>query len=446
MPPTALGRPLHPALAIVLLAVAGFAAQALLWLNPGYFSHDELQWGAFAAAAPSLAELPWVSWVDVGIFQFRPLTFNLWLPLSWLLFDTPRLFHALFVALGTGNALLLFGLLRRRFGTAPALAGFVMFLLGPYAAWVHGWVATLADLLWVAAALLIAWLLETGQRRHVAWIALGSLLLTAAALLAKEAALAIPALLGLGWLVRGLDRRWLAALGGASVAAGLYLMLRLAPIDAGSSAGSYAWSAGNIPLRLAEYFVFPWLLERSEPTSVWLPQPTFHWVIALSMLGLLLIGLLRAGWRGAALWLLASVVALGPTLLLGAPSNQYAYGFAAVLAAAVAQAWTRSRYWLLLPLLVWVLHGLHIQMTMYGVGHIQQRFHADLIVELERDRDASVVVWAEHRSWIYHRLTHEIPAYRGVGIGPRVRVVDQPDIATHRAARDGSLHPLGAAD
>jgi hypothetical protein len=441
MPQTALGR-LPPALVIVLLAVAGFAAQALLWLNPGYFSHDEMQWGAFAAAAASLASLPWVSWIDVGTFQFRPLTFNLWLPLSYLLFDTPRLFHAVFVAMGTGNALLLFGLLRRRFGEGPALAGFVMFLFGPYTAWVHGWVATLADLLWLACALLVAWLLETGPRRHLAWIAGGSLLLTGAGLLAKEAALAIPALLGLGWLVRGLDRRWLAALVGASIAAGLYLVLRLAPIDAGSETSSYAWSLGNIPRRLAEYFVFPWLVWRSEPTSVWLPQPTSHWVLALSMLGLMLAGWLRAGWRSALLWLLASVVALGPTLLLGAPSNQYAYGFAAVLAAATAHAWPRSRYWLLLPLMVWVWHGVHVQMTMHGVGRIQQRFHADLIVELQRDRAATVVVWPEQRSWIYYRLAHEIPAYRGVVIGDRVRIVEQADGATHRAAADGSLHPL----
>jgi hypothetical protein len=441
MPQTAPGR-LPPALALVLLALAGFAAQALLWTNPGYFSHDELQWGAFAAAASSLATLPWVSWVDVGTFQFRPLTFNLWLPLSYLLFDTPRLFHAVFVALGTGNALLLFVLLRRRYGPGPALAGFVMFLLGPYTAWVHGWVATLADLLWVASALLLASILEAGLRWRLAWIAVASLVLTGAGLLAKEAALVIPALLGLGWLVRGLDRRWLAALLGATLAAGLYLALRLAPIDAGSSGGSYAWSPGNLPLRLAEYFVFPWLVERSEPTSVWLPQPLFHWILALSMLSLLLAGWGRAGWRSAALWLVAAIGALGPTLLLGAPSNQYAYGFAAVLAAGTAHAWPRARYWLLLPLLVWVLHGVHIQMVMQGVGRIQQRYHADLVVVLERDSAATVVVWPEHRSWIYHRLSHEIPAYHGVPIGDRVRVVEHPEGATHRAAPDGSLHPI----
>ena len=89
--------------------LVAFLAQWPLVANPGYFSHDELEWGSFAAQTP----VPWVSWLDIGAFQYRPLTFNLWLWLSRRLFDTPQLFHALLVAWGAGNATLLCGLARR---------------------------------------------------------------------------------------------------------------------------------------------------------------------------------------------------------------------------------------------------------------------------------------------------------------------------------------------
>src|SRR5690606_40887231 len=76
----------------------------------------------------------------------------------------PRAFHALWVVLGTGNGLLLFAVFGR-WGLRPRAAAFgaVFFLLGPVAAHVHGWTASLADLLWVGALLVIA-LLALGGR------------------------------------------------------------------------------------------------------------------------------------------------------------------------------------------------------------------------------------------------------------------------------------------
>src|SRR5690606_29049911 len=86
-----------------LLAVvaAGILGQGLLALNPGYFSHDELQWAAFGHG--ELASLGWVDPRDLSQLQYRPLTFNLWLLLGNALFAHPQAFHALWVALGTAN-------------------------------------------------------------------------------------------------------------------------------------------------------------------------------------------------------------------------------------------------------------------------------------------------------------------------------------------------------
>lgn len=425
------------------LALAGFLAQTLLWLNPGYLSHDELQWGFYADTA-RVADLPWVSWTDVATFQYRPLTFNLWLLLSHHLFDSPSLFHALFVVLGTGNALLLFCLLHTRFGTGPALVGFAAFLLSPYSAWVHGWVATLADLLWLAAALLLAHLLERVHRpRPLSWIAVVACVATALGLLAKEAGLAIPALLALAWLTHRRNREWAAALLGSGVAALAYLLLRLAPIDTGSAGGAYAWSFANVPHRLGEYLLFPWTLGLTEPVALWTLGP-IRLVLPASLLLLFLLGLARAGWRSAIIWLLAAAAALGPTLLLAAPSSQYAYGFAAVLAAAVAHAWRRSRGWLVLPLAFMLAHGVQIQAALNETGRIERRFYADVVAALTHHPDLRLL--PDENAWIYLRLTHDIPAYGGVPIGERVRVVETPEQATHRVAANGGLVPLPQPD
>src|SRR5688572_13533873 len=76
--------------------VLAFLLQLPLVLAPGYFSHDELQW-AWRAGVVDM--VPW--WDDRTTFQFRPLTFNLWMALSRALFDTPWAFHAVLVAWGS---------------------------------------------------------------------------------------------------------------------------------------------------------------------------------------------------------------------------------------------------------------------------------------------------------------------------------------------------------
>ncbi|HET8818344.1 MAG TPA: hypothetical protein VFM73_02245, partial [Xanthomonadaceae bacterium] len=180
-----------PVLAFTLVA----AAQLPLALNPGYFSHDELQWAAFAANGAS------ADWTAIDQFQYRPLTFGLWLWLSRALFDAPPLFHAVLVAAGAANAALA-ALVARRLGAppGPALAGAMLFGVGPHAMYVHGWIGTIGDVLWLGLGLLAAWL-ATWRRLPPVAAAIATAAATLLALTAKEAAVAIPALLVLGaWL------------------------------------------------------------------------------------------------------------------------------------------------------------------------------------------------------------------------------------------------------
>src|SRR5690606_27760895 len=71
----------HPRLAqAAFLSILAFVlvglAQLPLVSNPGYFSHDELQWAAYAAAGVR------IDWLAFDTFQYRPLTFTTWTALS----------------------------------------------------------------------------------------------------------------------------------------------------------------------------------------------------------------------------------------------------------------------------------------------------------------------------------------------------------------------------
>ncbi|MEP7098560.1 MAG: hypothetical protein ABI748_12920, partial [Dokdonella sp.] len=99
-----LPRPLaNPAVRSRLVVFACLVVLQLpLVCNPGYFSHDELEWWARASVA-GWAQLPWVSWTAVADFQYRPLTFNLWLLLAHGFAAKPYLMHLIVVSLGCVN-------------------------------------------------------------------------------------------------------------------------------------------------------------------------------------------------------------------------------------------------------------------------------------------------------------------------------------------------------
>lgn len=428
--------PRVPTVAWVVLAA--LLLQWPLAFNPGYFSHDELQWAAFADGdllAP---------WRDVAAFQYRPLTFSLWMLLSRLLFDTPVAFHAVLVAWGSLHAGLLFAI-GRRFGMPPwpAAAGALAFAAGPFAALVHGWAGCIADLLWLGGALGAVWLVQQTSRPLLAGLA--AFACTAIALLAKEAAFAIPPLLAVAWLFDGRQRRWLAATLGAGMAAAGWLALRLDVLLHAPREGSqYVLSIANVPLRWLEYQLFPPLVPVLEGfTTLQRPLPA---AIAGALWLWLLVALWRTDRRLALLCLLGGMAALLPVLPLSSSWNHYGYGFAAVTAMAVAAAWRPARRSSRVAIAVFagltLLHGLAVMLGIRRVGEVQARFSPALAaavrshagpapLRLRPDPDA--------KTWIFQRLTHDIPRYDGVAIGNRVQLVEGDASADYRILADGRL-------
>jgi hypothetical protein len=415
--------PLFPRWPVLLLGLC--VLQLPLVLNPGWFSHDELQWAARADVA-HFADLPWLAWSDWHAFQYRPLTFNLWLVLAHALDGHPFIFHGAVVALGSLNALLLARILvaagaSRRVAAAAAAA----FIVSPYVAYVHGWVGTLGDLLVLLFTLVAFRFMQHAADARAAGLAaigVGLLGLTAAALLAKEAAVVLPAalLLALYRHPRPGVASALVALACVPVAA--YLALRLPYLLAPPAGGeTYATSLAHVPARLAEYVLFPFIPNQHEvgPTLTRSPPRLF---VAGACLLTLLAALSRRGRAWPLAWLAAVSVLLAPVLVLHASANQYAYLASAAAVGIVAAAWPglapRARGVLACIALVVSAHGVGVMLAMRHVGVVQSHFDASYEALATDPPPPCIAPAHESDRWMLLRFTHQVPRYPGACVAP----------------------------
>ncbi|MCK9538931.1 hypothetical protein [Dokdonella sp.] len=430
-----------PRLLLVLLIV-----QAPLIFNPGWFSHDELQWAARADVA-HFRDLPWVPWGDLAAFQYRPLTFNLWLVLSWLAFATPWLMHGLFVMLGSINALLIAAVLRAAaVPSRTAAAAAIVFVLTPYVVYVHGWVGTLADLLVLLAGLGALRLLQVSAHAPWARQAMATVLvalLVAMALLAKESAIVLPALLLPALYRHPRPRRALAMIALASLPVLGYLALRFATLlGAPGAHEGYAWAWPNLPARLAEYLLFPFMPSLFEVGTTLAKSPA-RLAAAAACLAALLAALAWRGWRWPLAWLALVVALLTPVLILATSSGQYAYLASAAAVGLAAAAWPRlaraPRIALSGASVVVIVHGLAVMAAMVQVGQIQHRFDADLRAILASGIEAPAIApAADARAWMLRRFLHQVPRYAGA------RIAQPGQAPRYIMQRNGHLLPAPA--
>ena len=136
-------------------------------------------------------------------------------------------------------------------------------------------------------------------------------------------------------------------------------------------------------------------------------------------------------------------------LPLGSAWNHYAYGFAAIAAMTVAAAWPRAsqkgRIAIGVFAVLTVLHGGAVMWRMQQVGRIQSVFSPALAEAVRTRTDAEPVVLQLTpgiKPWIVQRLTHDIPRYRGVRIGDRVRLAGEGEDADYIVQPDGGLQSV----
>ncbi|HZZ83312.1 MAG TPA: tetratricopeptide repeat protein [Anaeromyxobacteraceae bacterium] len=304
--------------ALALLAIAAH----LPALSAGFVIDDAL----FVSGNPLLRGPFWSCFGTEGAADWLPLTqLSFWL--EWHLVGVaPPVHHAVNVLLHATSALLLWRILRRLGVPGAALAG-ALFAVHPLASGSVAWVAerknVLAGVFFAAAVWL--WLRWEDRPRRRTWV--GALACFALAILAKGAAVVLPAcLLVLVWYRRGrVGRRDLAGLApfaGLAAAGGAITVwfqwqvaIRGAPIDAGGplarllSAPRAVWFyalQSAWPSRLS--FFYPrWRLD-PRSACAWLPAA------AVAVLALLAWRLRERWGRGPAAALAWFVVALSPVL------------------------------------------------------------------------------------------------------------------------------------
>ncbi|MEO8460977.1 MAG: acyltransferase [Dokdonella sp.] len=442
----------------VFLAIA-VVLQLPLILNPGYFSHDELQWLVLADSG-SWSNIPWSQWFNFAPFQFRPLTFNLWLVVMHAFGYQPMLAHAATIAIGLLNAAMLRKfIMRLGVPMLHASLAALIFLVTPYVVFVHAWVGTIADLLWLAFVLLALLFLSRGRDRtrdsqplltggiEIIVIAL----LTWLALLSKESAIVFPLLLLCAWPLRG--RKLAPAIVASSLMVALYLWLRLDTIlFTPHEPGVYGWSFASIPTRAFASAIFPFipkLLEVYSVTVVSLPRLAFGVVGASLFIGVFA----SVGWRWMCLLIFGWLACLGPTLILDIGSNVYVYVASAFACGVCALVFSRMSltakgiFGALVALVV--VHGFQVGAQMRHVGRLQHHLYESLdqiLPTIDPVHPIRVRAQAGRDDFVVTRLLYRgIRSYRGIPLGDRVEVIGFDDKSvepSHLMLRSGYLEPM----
>ncbi len=420
--------------AFALFLFVAVLLQLPLVLNRGYFNHDELQW-LWLSDTDTWQQVPWVALGALDAFQYRPLTFNLWLAFAHLFGYVPMAMHATWVLIGLCNACLLRSC-ALRLGALPVHAGSaaIVFLLSPYVVYTHAWIGTLADLLFLMFALLgVVWLCrarkaDSASFSEYAKDAAPIAVLTTLALLSKEAAVTFPLLLLCAWPIR--HRRVFVPVATSACVVAVYLILRVGVIlFAPRLPGGYTWNLANIPTRLTEYSLFPFYRHGFEIAGFDIHRLS---AIALPLLAasMVIAAVASTGLRRCFFLALGWAAFLGPILILDSHSNIYAYVATAFACAYLAVTARQMKSWakclLALPIVLVISHGLYVGHRMLHIGSMQQHLYADLqplLVTATADAPLRIRAMQSSDDFVVRRLLHAIPSYHRVPLAERVKVI-----------------------
>jgi len=211
---------------------------------------------------------------------------------------------------------------------------------------------------------------------------------------------------------------------------------------------AYAWQLSNIPARLAEFTIFPFLPDCFEAATT---SVSWNWA-GILFVAVLLAVLFSAGWRYVVAYCIGSTAALGPILILGTSSNHYAYVAGAFGCAFFALMWRRLHAWArvgtAILLLVLAVHGYREMTEMRHIGRIQHNLYEEL-VEIVPSSRALILIKAERpmEDVVLQHLLYRVPSYRGIPLSGSVTAIPFSQIspqATHLMSGNGKLIPQQA--
>ena len=354
-------------------------------MNPGYFSHDEISWG-LKVFDVGFNQIEFSSIFSYNDFHYRPLNFNLWLFLSYFLYDKPQLFHFFVLCWGVVNSILFYSvMLKLDIRKHVALIAAVFSTCMPSIVFVNGWIGTIGDIAWLFFCF-SSFLIFLSFPNVIGFVL--SLFLFVVALMFKETAVVYPGFVFI-YLIRERfsSRKSLIYFLCTTLIFIAYIYLRFDFLFAKNVAG-YSTSLYNIPLRLLEYFLYPFLWMDIEIHGMFSIYSTEKLITSLLLHVALIFLVCRASLMRYFYYISLYFVASVPMLILASSLPHYMYGAGYVMAGSLALLISRdgfNKYLAVIFTGFLFYHSISIQRNFVVTGLFQNNMNASLYSVIKSD-------------------------------------------------------------
>lgn len=403
---------------IGFIFLVGLVMSLGLFINPGYFSHDEIGWGIKATSVGTLSDIKYYSIFHYNEFHYRPLNFNLWLLTSYYLFEHPQLYHLLLVFFGLVNASLIYSFLKKEAGCQIAFFTALTSSIMPTIVFVNGWIGTMADVFWFMFCCISLIIHQVNRKQETLspYLLVLSLLFFLMSLMFKETAVVFPGILFIyitysryheyGDFRVYKNKADVSLFLLSSLLFVSYLMVRydfLFP----SNGGGYGTSIHNIPVRLLEYIIYPFLINNIEIHGLFTQHSLFELSCAL-LIHLVFIGILCGkDFSKYVLYFSCYFVSTVPMLILDMSLPHYIYASGFVIAFGLSALFLSRCYKKKIISVVFfvmlAVHGINVQKSYVFTGEYQNNFVNTLYSVIKsNDKNSLYIINPEFgsASWI----------------------------------------------
>lgn len=403
-------------LKLVIIFICGLLFSAGLFMNAGYFSHDEIAWGLKTISSQSVFDLNYYNIFHYDEFHYRPLNFNLWLLTSYYFFEIPQLFHLFLLCMGLINSVLIYLILKNEMSDKFAfLVGLLSFMM-PSVVFVNGWIGTIADIFWFMCCCLSFYIYQYVRQKNNYVCLFISLLFYISALMFKETAVVFPGVIFLYIFYSAYKEEKLALFFNKKIdrlffiictlIMVFYLVLRLDFLFP-SGGGGYGTSLFNVPIRMLEYFIYPFLFSNIEIHGLFVQHSRVELSIAFTLHLLLIVLLCKGDICRYFLYIGFYFVASVPILILDMSLPHYIYASGFVISFGLVYLLLHgklSRFISLSFLVILIIHSFNIQKNYVFTGMYQNNFVNTLysVIKSEGNKECIYLIEPDvgSSSWI----------------------------------------------